>query len=412
MNNSEFSIYCVQLIAILFGFVILEKRYRFLPLSIYHGLALLVASIFLAAVSAYLAELDSRKYMKDAILLMSFLEKDKSLYGLFFLTGGNGLYPDYYFPMLIASNTWSNYTSFTIEKFYLFFSLISKPNLYNISLFFGTLSFLSKSLVLKTIDNLDKSSTKLKILWFFLLCGGLEIYFVSGVYKENLLFFFLSFLLYSYYSPFKWWKFILALVCLLHALFLRLDTTLLLALTCIGFWLFHVLRKFGKWRFLLAILVLAFILVFIDTLGYDAYAFQKLSRYARLKPGNTHFDTLDWNSNLPYLLIQIMNRWKQALFSFYLTTYHLIVVSGLGIITWIGIAVLFIKQTKPWQRLTIYFGWSFLLFISIASLFIPNYMALLRYRSPLFILLVFGLILNLKLRDRNSAKKSELAKMN
>jgi hypothetical protein len=142
MNNSEFLIYCIQFVFRVFGFVFLEKKYKFLPIGLLPAVILLIASIFIAGLSAKLAELDSRKYMKDAILLMSFLDKDPSLYGLFFLTGGNGLYPQYYFPMLIASNTWSNYTSFTIEKFYLFFSLISKPNLLNVSLFFGVLSFM------------------------------------------------------------------------------------------------------------------------------------------------------------------------------------------------------------------------------------------------------------------------------
>jgi hypothetical protein len=72
-----------------------------------------LSSVCLAAFSAYLAELDSRKYFRDAILLMSFLEKDPRMYGLFFLSGGNSLYPESYFPMLIAPNTWSIYTSYT-----------------------------------------------------------------------------------------------------------------------------------------------------------------------------------------------------------------------------------------------------------------------------------------------------------
>lgn len=103
MNNSEFFIYCIQFIFLVFGFIFLEKRYKFLPIGLVPALILLIASIFIAGLSAQLAELDSRKYMKDAILLISFLDKDSSLYGLFFLTGGNGLYPQYYFPMLILS---------------------------------------------------------------------------------------------------------------------------------------------------------------------------------------------------------------------------------------------------------------------------------------------------------------------
>lgn len=84
MNNSEFFVYCIQLVVIVFGFVYFEKKYRFLPISIFLSLSLLVGSIVLAMLSAKVAELDSRKYLKDAILLTSFLDKDSSLYGLFF----------------------------------------------------------------------------------------------------------------------------------------------------------------------------------------------------------------------------------------------------------------------------------------------------------------------------------------
>lgn len=144
MHRDELFIYGLQFIAILALALYAEYRFQFTRLSLRSTCLLFLSSVCFAAFSAYLAELDSRKYLKDAILLTSFLEKDPSHYGLFFLTGGNGLYPDSYFPMLIASNTWSNYTSYTIEKFYLFFSLISKPNLYNVSLFFGALSFFLK----------------------------------------------------------------------------------------------------------------------------------------------------------------------------------------------------------------------------------------------------------------------------
>lgn len=104
-----------------------------------------------------------------------------------------------------------------IEKFYLFFSLISKPNIYNVSLFFGALSFVSKSILIRTFQLLDQDSFKLKLIYAFLLIGGFEVFFISGVYKENLLFFFLSFIIYAYYSRPRVCKFIVAFLCLLNA---------------------------------------------------------------------------------------------------------------------------------------------------------------------------------------------------
>lgn len=400
MNNSEFFVYCIQLVVIVFGFVYFEKKYRFLPISIFLSLSLLLGSIVLAMLSAKVAELDSRKYLKDAILLTSFLDKDSSLYGLFFLTGGNGLYPQSYFPMLIASNTWSNYTSYTIEKFYLFFALISKPNLYNISLYFGTLSFFSKTLLLKTLFHLDKNPVKLKLLCFFLMFGGLELYFVSGVYKENLLFLFVSFIFFSLFTKPKTWKYILAFLCFIHAVFIRLDTMVIMMLTGIGIYLLTEFKELEWKRYVLAFILPLISIICLYFSPYSDYVLRKLTRYSKLKMGNTHFDLIDWTTSYDVLFVQVLNRWKQAIFTLFTNLDYLWIVNLSGAITICFIIILLLNQSKLWHKLSLFTSINFAAFILIISLFVPNYMALLRYRSPLLILFILGLILNLDSRSR------------
>lgn len=395
MNHLEFAIYCGQFTAIVLGFIILEKKYRLLPISLLQAFVLLITSIFISAFTAHIAELDSRKYLKDAILLKSFLDKDKSLYGLFFLSGGNSIYPQSYFPMLIASNTWSNYTSFTIEKFYLLFSLISKPNLFNVSLFFGLLSFVSKGLLLKSLFNMDRDQLKLRLLYGFLLIGGIEVIFVSGVYKENLLFFFISFIIYTVYSPRRSWKYVIAFLCFMNAIFIRLDTVIIMLIIGFGVYLFDKYKSYGYRRYLLSILLVSIPLLGLYFSPYKDYVVNKLTRYSNLRPGNTNFDFIDWNSNFGTLIPQILWRWRQAFYSFYTSSNSLMALNFLGLASWSFIAYLLYRQSNRWNKITLFTTSIFISFILTISLVVPNYMALLRYRSPLFVLFVLGLILNI-----------------
>lgn len=396
MNNSEFFIYCIQFCLLVFTFIFIEKKYNLLPIGLIQGGILLLSSIFISAFTAHIAELDSRKYLEDAILLKSFLDKDGSLYGLFFLSGGNSIYPHSYFPMLIASNTWSNYTSFTIEKFYLLFSLISKPNLFNVSLFFGLLSFVSKGLLLKTLYNLDRDKLKHNLLYGFLLMGGIEILFISGVYKENLLLLFISFIIYTIYSAGRKWKYIVSFFCFMNALFIRLDTVIMMLVIGLGVYLFDKYKSYGFRRYLLSIFLVSITLLVLYFSPYKDYVMNKLMRYSNLRPGNTNFDLIEWNSNIGTLLPQVLWRWRQAFYSFYTSSDSLWVLNFLGLASWCFIAYLLSRQSNRWNRITLFTTSVFISFILTISLVVPNYTALLRYRSPLLVLLVFGLVLNIK----------------
>lgn len=177
-------IYLFQFLVILGIVLYLNERYKISRLGVLPLLLLFLSSISLALVSAKFAEADAVRYIDDAKLLMSYIAKDPTQLGLFFLSGGNSLYPQYYFPMLIASNTWSNYSSFTIEKFYLLFSYISSPTLLNVSLFFGTLSFVAKLLLLKSGEFLGINKKAYIILWLYLCLGCVDIFLYLGFIKN------------------------------------------------------------------------------------------------------------------------------------------------------------------------------------------------------------------------------------
>jgi len=107
LNNQELLIYIIEAAILLAASLILYYKKFFSTVSIERYLFIFLSSIILSLVSAKVGmssfESDSRNFLFDAKLLSSFLEKDVSLYGLFFLTGGNSLYPASYFPMLDAS---------------------------------------------------------------------------------------------------------------------------------------------------------------------------------------------------------------------------------------------------------------------------------------------------------------------
>lgn len=228
------------------------------------------------------------------------------------------------------------------------------------------------------------------------MIGGLEILFISGVYKENLLFFFLSFIIYTYYSRPRIWKYIIAFLCFLNAIFLRIDTVIIIVLILVVVYLFYKYKKLGNWRFLLISLGASLPLILLYSLDYKEYVIGKLNRYAKLKPGKTHFDSLDWNEEAFNLFGQILLRWRQAFYSVYTATDYLFLVNALSTLSLVFIGWLLYYQSKTWHRLTVVTVLACFSFVFTVSLFVPNYAALLRYRSPLFVFMIFGLILNIR----------------
>lgn len=374
----------------------LYNRYFSYILSVGYFILLFVTSTILAILSAYVGisglEYDSVAYLKDAKLLMSYIENDNTLIGLFFLTGGNSIYPEYYFPMLVASDTWSHYSSFTIEKFYLLFSYLSRPNLFNISIFFGMISFVSKLFLLR-IGHINGLNRKwLKILILFLCFGGIDLYFVSSLNKENIVLFLFSASLYLLYKENSIYRNSLILILILHIAFLRFELFFILVLV------FGLLFMYKYFKLVQVKIKIAAMLIPIFILGlfYKSlfhYFINKISRFQLKSIGNTATQKINIKDNIFELVFNGLKSFIHLFYSSLYTVKSIFWIIDLNnFILIFGILVLVVKF--KYSKNYLFYG--FVLFnlcsLIIISVFVPNYGAQLRYRAPFVVLLIFSLI--------------------
>ena len=154
-------------------------------------------------------------------------------------------------------------------------------------------------------------------------------------------------------------------------------------------------KSYGFWRFVFTFKFISISFVILYLSSYRVYAVNKWMRYTKLRPGNTNFDNIDWSSDVCSLVLQILWRWRQAFYSIHVSSFSLIVLNILEWALWGFIGYLIYKQSSMWHRLSLFTTSVFVSFILIFSLVVPNYGAIIRYRSPLLVLLVFGLILNI-----------------
>ena len=401
MNNQELLIYIIEAAILLAASLILYYKKFFSTVSIERYLFIFLSSIILSLVSAKVGmssfESDSRNFLFDAKLLSSFLEKDVSLYGLFFLTGGNSLYPASYFPMLDASNTWANYSSFTIEKYYLFFTLISKSTLFNVSLFFGFLSFIAKLLLIKTAIQLK--ADKYVITWLTILfsIGGTDLYFISGLYKESLLFFFVSYFIYYFFTEKSKIKHLLAVFILIQFTLLKFEFATLFALICVLNYLWQYIRK-GNWqeRFIsLMVVVISLGILYLSP--FYTFIMNRIYRFSFKQIGNTAKEISEFDSNIitniKSLIINILSVFYAPLAD---TRTEFIAIEIYNLLLGILLLVLIVRVKLKNSFLFFLLTSLFICSIFIIAFFVPNFGAQLRYRSPFVLLFVFSLILNQK----------------
>lgn len=394
-------IYLFQFLVILGIVLYLNERYKISRLGVLPLLLLFLSSISLALVSAKFAEADAVRYIDDAKLLMSYIAKDPTQLGLFFLSGGNSLYPQYYFPMLIASNTWSNYSSFTIEKFYLLFSYISSPTLLNVSLFFGTLSFVAKLLLLKSGEFLGINKKAYIILWLYLCLGCVDIFFISGIYKECLTFLFLSYLLFFYISPKSKGKWALAIFVFIQLLFLRFDFVLLLFILILLTALYRYIKKMN-WRQLFAWGL--FIVAIANTLyfsSFKTYIVRRFSRFAIHKVSSTMLDPIDWNGSWGLILVDSFKRWfNLVIFPLFIKSPLPTAFSLFYILSILSLLFFLVNQRKTKLLLPSFLIYFYIVYSIILALSINNYYTQLRYRSVAFIFLMFTMITHFNINKK------------
>ncbi len=368
------------------------------------------STVFFSLFSAYLAinglQKDPHTYLFNANILLEYLHQDfKHFFGLYFLTGGNSYYPDSYFPMLDRCNTWPQYSAYTITKAYTLFAQLSSPNLYNISLFFAFLSFIAKWLWIKIVLKRTNNKIVSKFLIIFIVLGGTDIYFISGIYKETLAFFFISVCVYSMLVSGKLaMRLVVFGLSFFPLIFIRIELGfffLFASLMDTFIHYFPIIKWKGK-----TILVFS-ILLFIGVLYKSPllkFVFIKMSQFEEIKHGNTYKPILHWSNSL---LENIYTMFKSIFLIFYTPIYSIKPSIYYGCIEFSTILffILFIYLSKT-VRIISKPNFVLLLLIGVFGLLliafvVPNYIAQLRYRSIYIFILVIFLLLNSKDINKN-----------
>lgn len=411
MNPNDVFVFVFQILGLSVCIYGLYKYRLASYISILEILALWTTSILFALLSTYIAthgyEPDIRGYFADAQILLSYIENNFGRYiGVLFLTGGNSLYPDSYFPMLDASNTWPNVSFWTMTKCYTLFALLSRDTLYHIAIYFAFLSFLAKALWVVCIRKTEIDGVVRRVLILFLCIGATDIYFISGMYKESLSFFFWTVLVYMiwYGGDTIWkWFWILISVYILASLriefviiailswgmiqFVRgyrqrntLDKILSILSVCITSWIIYLSPL---WRF--------FIKMRIDMAALVA-GNNKIERYQ--SSDNWIDNVLDFVKHFLGVLYTPLQGAKADIWAMAILISNLI-----SIVFLVYVMVRFDYKKKNYSQLIFLFifliGWMMIAYI------VPNYIGQLRYRSLYFIIGILFFIFNSKTYRKN-----------
>lgn len=401
MNSVEFLIYVFYFVLLLSLSYWLDKRYRLSALGVIPFLILYISTIVLSSYSAHRAESDTIRYIEDAKLLITFIQSDFKLLGLFFLSGGNSIYPNSYYPMLISSNTWSNYSSFAIEKFYLLFSLLSKPNLFIVSIFFGFLAFCSKLLLLRLARIYGIAKNNYLILCIFLCFGMTDVYFVSGVYKECIFLFLISVLLNYYHSRKTIWRNIFAFLCIVQIIFLRFDIAMLIALAIVSIKAYHHF-KLSLWTSKISYGILLFtIFIWLRFSPINTYLTTRLNRFSTKFYGNTGLGEIDWSEDLWSLLKILCFRWIGFFYTSIAELNSLFILIDFYNIFLLLVVVYLLINNFYWDNfLKNTINLILIVFSFIISISIPNFGTQLRYRAPFIVLFIAINLLNINIKKK------------
>ena len=202
-----------------------------------------VFSLISCAIIQWGFEMDALLAFNDAKFIYASISEDfLSRVWMVFLTGGNSFYPKSYFQILDASNSWSHIASWTTMRVYLLFIVLSKASIWNVSIFFAFLSWSAKINILKIYNLWSKQSIS-KILFWFILVGGTDIFFISGLYKETIFFACLMMSLWLFLkSNRKWLEHFALIVCIYVMLNIKFDVFVILISP------FFIYRAAQYWR--------------------------------------------------------------------------------------------------------------------------------------------------------------------
>lgn len=374
-------------------------------------LGLFLSTVLIGFISAFLVqkgyEPDLLVVKRDVELLYHAIHNDWSLIGSLFLTGGNSIYPASYYKVLIASDTWPSASFWFTTRFYTFCALISSPNIYLLSLFSSMLAFCAKAIWLRLFIKLDIPVGQLKVACVFFTIGLTDIYFLTGMYKEN--FGFVCFTISAYCLYFRkrglLWNLILCLA-LIHGFIVRFELFVISISVLIAYYIFWNLRSSITKYKVYALLILCEILVILYLSPLPAFILRNFRRFQQKRQGNSALAFYDWSGNFFEQVYHMINHIANVFYT------HLPSLNGTPLYWMISLCtfsslILLLFGMLIWKTQKIEAVNIVLLGIGIAGivligLVVPNHLTQLRYRSIYFTLILFGVFVRFKHIRKNN----------
>jgi hypothetical protein len=368
-------------------------------------LASVVFSLISCAIIHWRFETDALSAFNDAMFIYSAINEDfLSRIWMVFLTGGNSLYPKSYFQILDTSNSWSHIASWTTMRVYLLFIVLSKASIWNVSIFFAFLSWSAKINILR-IYNLWSGQSISKIFFWFILVGGTDIFFISGLYKETIFFACMMMSLWLFLkSNRNWLEYVVLIACIYVMLNIKFDVFVILISPFIIYRVTQYWRNAALVRKLWSAVVVSLITGLLTYRYLWPFLLLKKLRFSNKASGNTVLEGYRWSDSFYENAIDFVKHFLGLFYTSFFSKFelkHLLVIGFINFLTLVFLLFLLFQIPfhdafrKKWLFVSCMIGFS------IIAFYVPNYITQLRYRSIYMILFVFWLFLNQKHIKKN-----------
>lgn len=341
-------------------------------------------------------------YFEESKILHQYLYLDFwNYYDILFKKGG-GFIPSSIAEPLFKIGHWGNPSMYFMVKSFTWFSLFSTTNIYNISLFFSVSSFVSKYFVLRILTIYKPTVLVFYIALMLLFLGGVDSYFVTGMYKENFVFLFLSYFLFYFLTSKTVVKTSLFLLFLYYSYLIK-PHILIIVYFGIGIYYMDIfIRKKQFFYNLIVGIGLIFNLIVLKYFNIFDKILIKKAQFNSMNIGNTKKEVVELTSSLDSFLIMI----KSILGVFYTSLFSInnsfkfIMVDINNIVLVLLILVLLFKSSVV-NKVLFYYGIAvFCIIFFFIGVMVPNFGSQLRYRSVYIIILI--LLINSKLNIRKN----------
>jgi hypothetical protein len=348
---------------------------------------------------------DMNGYLIDGVMMNLYIKHDCYQYASLLIQQGGEHIPPHLREPIFAMNYWGNTGNYLMVRIYAFFILLSKPNLYVISIFFAMISYIGKWSILQYFSKYTNSKTQDYIFIAILFFLPNESFWTSGLHKEALIILSLGMVMYG--MRFFSYRNVLIQLLGLYIMFLIRDFYFfVLFITLIVYYLMHYTNV--RMRHIIGISASFVILFLLSPLKLEKNLFkiilQKKAEFAVLKNAQSQLDVLHFTQAPIHTIYSVF---KNSIIE--PTIFH-----ARNLMDWVicmeNIMMLFlmcyisfhIRKRIVLDHLYLFiFSITILLFIGYT---IPNYGTILRYRSVPYILMIAGIYLCyiLSTREKNN----------